>query len=682
MIDTFYGRGTLDSPAAFIAALLLGVAFGFLLERAGFGSSRKLAGVFYFRDMTVIKVMFSALLTAMIGLGILQGLGVLSAGSLFVLDTVYTAQIVGGLIFGVGFVLGGWCPGTAAAGLGAGKLDALVFLGGALAGGIFFNELFSVMRPVYEGGRAGAAYAHAGLGLSMPVFAFLFTLAAIACFWGCEWIERAMTGRGAYLGTRFLKAFSVLLLLGAAALFAVPAPSTSATASAVPSAAASEQALLAAVDEAQDHVEPEELADRLIAGEPGLVVVDVRSEAEYREFHIRGARHVPLADVPAALAPSKNRGVIVLYSNGMTHPAQARDALQRLGFNNAYILTDGLQGFASRCLKPISLRAGPLAEPAERRVRAWRSHFLSASAGPSATSAAAAASGPPPASPRPEALPANAPIENPSLVSTVWLDGNLGRPDVKVIDLRPTPEYNTSHIPGSLALNVESLRGNVNGVPAMLLPVSLLASLVSLLGIRPADAVVLVHGDKLIDATLAAMAFERLGHRRYAVLDGGFPAWKAEKRAVNNELPSVSPSLYPAPAEPDRFTADAAFVRDQVGRPGGIPILDVRPAENYSGAKSDEARAGHIPGAVNRPFSADVESKGGVVSLKPIAALAAEYAKLFPDRNAPVIVHCRTGHQASQTYFVMKHLLGYRDVRWYDAGWTEWAARPELPVEK
>jgi thiosulfate/3-mercaptopyruvate sulfurtransferase len=131
----------------------------------------------------------------------------------------------------------------------------------------------------------------------------------------------------------------------------------------------------------------------------------------------------------------------------------------------------------------------------------------------------------------------------------------------------------------------------------------------------------------------------------------------------------------------DHFTVDHAtvlgFMKDK-----RTVIIDVRPSEFYQGKKSDEARAGHIPGALNRPFSEDLVKVEGATLFKPADELAAAYAALIPSKETRVIVHCRTGHQASQTFFVLKRLLGYRQVLWYDAGWTEWAARPELPIEK
>lgn len=373
MIETLYGLDALGTPRAFFLSLLIGFGFGFALERAGFSSSRRLAGVFYFTDMAVVKVMFTALVTAAVGFSYLSAFGLINPDQVFLMPSIYGAQIAGGLLFGIGFAMGAWCPGTAAAGLAAGRIDAFVFLAGTVAGSILFNELFPFIGALYAAGDRGTRLLYDTLGISRNLFTFALAVIAIAAFWLAELAEKARTGAAPYLGTPFLKAFSLAIAAAAAGLFVIapsgtrPAPREN--------AAAAEQVIMAGVDLAEDHMEPEELAERMMSGASDLLAVDVRSAEEYGRFHIRGALNIPLQDLAAALQPYKNKGLIVLYSNGMTHPAQARDSLQRNGFNNVFILTDGLEGFRNRCLRPVSLRQEPLPPAAAARVNQWRLYF-------------------------------------------------------------------------------------------------------------------------------------------------------------------------------------------------------------------------------------------------------------------------------------------------------------------
>ncbi|MBU0718034.1 MAG: YeeE/YedE family protein [Planctomycetes bacterium] len=653
-------------------SLLVGVAFGFVLECAGFGSSRRLAGIFYFRDMTVLKVMFSGLVTAMLGLAYLVAFGWISLESIYLMPTVYVAQIVGGLIFGVGFVMSGWCPGTAAVGLASGKLDALLCLCGAVVGSILFNELYPVMRPLQA--ESGVQFIYANLGMSPAAFALVLTVAAVIAFWGVEYLERRRKTGTDYFNSPSLKGFGTLLVVFAVGLFIVGGRSdvasdwsTPAAESGAPAPVAEQPGgdLLAQVEAGRDHVEPEELAERLSRGTSDLLVVDVRPAAEFSAFHIRGAVNIPLSDLETHLQPYKNRGQIVLYSNGMTHPAQARDYLANHGFGNIYILTDGLTGFVDRCLKPASLRAAPVLSEVATKINAWRAFFLgqSSSSGQVATQAHQFSD-----------------MQLPGLVTTDWLADDLTHPAVRIIDMRPQPEYNTSHIPGALRLDVENLRGSISGVGSMLLPARMIAEHLSQMGIEPYDLIVLVSADKVHDATLAGIALERVRHRLYAVLGGGWGKWVGEGRPRDTALPIVIPSSYYADELADHFTVDYTAVLQHLQDHSAL-IIDVRPAEYYTGAKSDEARAGHIPGALNRPFTEDLTGTDKYKAFKPIEELKQAYSQLIPSRDATVIVHCRTGHQASQTFFVLRQLLGYRNVLWYDAGWSEWAARPELPIQ-
>ena len=103
MIETYFSAGSLTTANAFLVSLIIGVSFGWCLEQAGFGSSRRLAGIFYFRDMAVLKVMFSAVVTAMLGLGFAVAFGAISLDAIYIPETILGAQIIGGFIFGIGY---------------------------------------------------------------------------------------------------------------------------------------------------------------------------------------------------------------------------------------------------------------------------------------------------------------------------------------------------------------------------------------------------------------------------------------------------------------------------------------------------------------------------------------------------------------------------------------------------
>lgn len=178
----FFAQDLLGTPAAFIAAGLIGIAFGFALERAGFGSSRKLTAIFYLKDFGVYQVMFTAVITAMLGLQLLDVLGVVEIAALHRMETLPIAQIAGGLLFGAGFVIGGWCPGTALVGAASGKADALLFLGGAAAGSVAFAFAWPALESTLARGAAGVSTLDGSLGVPPALLPLAVVAMAVISF--------------------------------------------------------------------------------------------------------------------------------------------------------------------------------------------------------------------------------------------------------------------------------------------------------------------------------------------------------------------------------------------------------------------------------------------------------------------------------------------------------------------
>lgn len=187
---SFFDQGLLESPAGLAWAGAIGLAFGFWLERAGFGSSRKLSGIFYLRDFAVLQVMFTAIVTALIGLAALSAFGLVDVTQLHRMETVLVPQVVGGLLFGVGFVAGGWCPGTALVGLSSGKVDALVFLVGAGLGSLAFAAAWPWIGDLASSGSRGVVTLDETLGLGTGVVITLVVAAALAAFFAVARFSR------------------------------------------------------------------------------------------------------------------------------------------------------------------------------------------------------------------------------------------------------------------------------------------------------------------------------------------------------------------------------------------------------------------------------------------------------------------------------------------------------------
>lgn len=171
-------------------ALALGVGFGFALERAGFGSARKLTAVFYLYDMAVVKVMFTAVVTTLVGLALLSGAGLFDMAEIYLETTNWTAQIVGGLLFGAGFVVGGYCPGTSMAAIATGRKDGMVFALGMLAGVWAYAELTPGLDAWYQATASGVKTLPEISGLGMGWWALFFVAFLAFGAWGMARLEQ------------------------------------------------------------------------------------------------------------------------------------------------------------------------------------------------------------------------------------------------------------------------------------------------------------------------------------------------------------------------------------------------------------------------------------------------------------------------------------------------------------
>lgn len=171
-------------------ALVFGMLFGLSLERSGLGDPHKLTGVFYFRDFAVPKVMFTAILVAGTGLYFLSDLKLLDLGRVYFVPTFFWPQLAGGALFGVGFVVSGYCPGTAVAGLASGKLDALLTMIGVAAGSLLFAVLFPLLEGFYVSSDRGTETLQSLLGVNHWIVLIVLALCAGGMFLFFNWYEK------------------------------------------------------------------------------------------------------------------------------------------------------------------------------------------------------------------------------------------------------------------------------------------------------------------------------------------------------------------------------------------------------------------------------------------------------------------------------------------------------------
>ncbi len=345
------------NPWTYLVFGVIGFFFGYVLELSGFGNSKKLAAQFYFRELTVLKVMFGAIVTAMVLLFTMIGLGLVNYNLIWVNPTYLWSGILGGLIMGVGFIVGGFCPGTSLVSAFTGKIDGIFFVLGVTAGIFLFGET----EPLYDlwwqtSGYLGRFTIMDWLNLPAGVVVTIIVAMALFMFWGAEQLERL-------IGKRDLSQEPRARVYGAAALFAV------ALGVIVIGTPSLEQKYSRTVFSRDIGVEgasmklsaDQLLEKRLAQASPaevyhtmfdnGLITVllDVRPEADYNLYHINNALNVPLAQIPTVVpqlqAKHSPNTVYFVMSNDEVDATTAWKILVGSGVANVYILEGGLNNW-------------------------------------------------------------------------------------------------------------------------------------------------------------------------------------------------------------------------------------------------------------------------------------------------------------------------------------------------
>lgn len=354
-----------------VVAVLIGFGFGFVLENAGFGRANKLAAQFYLTDMTVFKVMFGAIVTAMLGIIVLDGLGVVSLAAISggaASATFLWPMAVGGFAFGAGFVISGYCPGTSVVATASGNLDGLVALAGITIGSLLYGEVFPLIQTFHTSGARGQLFLYQWLDLPPAWVAVIVTGIAIGGFIGGEAVERWMARRGGVevpTDQRAKPKRFAFGLYGAVALVALIT-------------------LLFPVEQtarARDHdditdITAETLARRILDEPWKLRILDLRAREACAQKRVTGAECVPLAELDMlGLGYARGGQDLILVENAEVREIPAAAAAYP---GRVLVLRGGFAAWNDLALgAPGSLSADATPEEvATYRFRAGLNNFL------------------------------------------------------------------------------------------------------------------------------------------------------------------------------------------------------------------------------------------------------------------------------------------------------------------
>lgn len=329
-----------------IIAFLIGIGFGFALEQAGFSTSKKLVGLFYGYDFTVLKVFMTGGLTAMTGVIILTHYGLLDIDLVYINRLYLWSAIVGGLIMGLGFVIGGFCPGTSICAAAIGKIDAMYFVLGSFIGVYIFAEGYPLFEGLYKSSFYGSPFIYDTLGISRGLFAFSFITIAIILYWIVSWIQAKVNKQEINFNNykNYIPISIVAFMIAFSTLF-------------LPN---KKDSILAKVNDTNfinsqqiEKISTDELAIRLIKNDKSLQLIDVRDIQEFNKSALPNAFHTEINNLFTKdwnkILNTKGK-INIFYSDDELNAKKAALIAKELDVKNVYILEGGFNNFKEEYL--------------------------------------------------------------------------------------------------------------------------------------------------------------------------------------------------------------------------------------------------------------------------------------------------------------------------------------------
>jgi thiosulfate/3-mercaptopyruvate sulfurtransferase len=271
-------------------------------------------------------------------------------------------------------------------------------------------------------------------------------------------------------------------------------------------------------------------------------------------------------------------------------------------------------------------------------------------------------------------------FDHPRLIETGELVGLISHPSIRIVDMRTSLlDYLKGHIPNAVYLHFENLRVSQDGIPAQAPDRICLERLLGDSLSISNDMWVILYSEKSNpNATFLLWVLDFLGHKRVGILNGGWEKWVSENHPITQSYPLLLSKKFFGRVKRESL-AEKKWVRDRI-LSKDVVIVDARPPKQYSGEEGEEIRRGHIPGARNIFWETTLEGDEIRIWKKK-----EDLEKLFAEhevvKNKEIIVHCRTGREASHLYFTLKYILGFSNIRLYRGSWVEWSADKNLPIK-